>query len=121
MSCKGIQDGVGGEMKTILEGSRAVAEAAALCRPDVIAAYPITPQTHIVEDLAKIVSDGKLDSNYIMVESEHSAISAVQGAVAAGSRAYTATASQGLALMFEVLFATSGMRLPVDMKVANRA
>jgi pyruvate ferredoxin oxidoreductase alpha subunit len=105
----------------VLEGSRAVSETVKLCKPDVISAYPITPQTHIVEDLAKLVADGKLKSKFLEVESEFSAMSSMVGAVAAGSRVFTATSSQGLALMHEVLFATSGMRLPVVMVVANRA
>jgi len=105
----------------VLEGSRAVSETVALCKPDVISAYPITPQTHIVEDLAKLVADGKLKSKFLEVESEFSAMSSMVGAVAAGSRVFTATSSQGLALMHEVLFATSGLRLPVVMVVANRA
>ncbi|MDD5747559.1 MAG: pyruvate ferredoxin oxidoreductase [Actinomycetota bacterium] len=104
-----------------LEVSFAISEAAKLCRPDVIAAYPITPQTHIVEELARMVADGELDSEFIMVESEHSAMSACCGASAAGARTFTATASQGLALMHEVLFIASGLRLPVVMAVANRA
>jgi len=108
-------------VRKILEGSRAVAEVVMSCKPDVIAAYPITPQTHIVEDLAKLVADGELDSKYIMVESEFSAQSACQGASAAGSRTYTATSSQGLALMYEALWASAGMRLPIVMTVANRA
>lgn len=106
---------------TVLEGSRAAAEAVRLCRPDVIAAYPITPQTHIVEQLANMNADGSLKSKHIEVESEFSAISAATGASAAGSRAYTASCSQGLALMHEVLFATAGMRLPVVMTIVNRA
>ena len=108
-------------MKTILEGSRAVAETVKLCRPAVIAAYPITPQTVIVEALAKFVADGELKSKYLEVESEFSAISACLGATAAGYRSFTATSSQGLELMHEVLFTTAGMRLPVVMVVANRA
>lgn len=108
-------------MKKVLEASHAVAEAVKLAVPDVIAAYPITPQTHIVEELSQMVADGDLTSDYLRVESEFAAISAVLGASAAGSRAYTATASQGLALMYEVLFIVSGMRLPVVMNVANRA
>ncbi|MCK4808423.1 MAG: pyruvate ferredoxin oxidoreductase [Candidatus Aenigmarchaeota archaeon] len=106
---------------TVLEGSRAAAEAVRLCRPDVVAAYPITPQTHIVQELANMSADGSLKSKHIEVESEFSAISAATGASAAGSRSYTATCSQGLALMHEVLFATAGMRLPVVMTVVNRA
>lgn len=108
-------------MKTIVEGSFAVAKAAALCRPNVIAAYPITPQTHIVEFLAEMVANGESDAEYINVESEHSAISACIGASAAGVRAFTATSSQGLALMHEILYITSGMRLPIVMVNANRS
>jgi len=108
-------------VRKLMEGSEFVSETVRLCKPDVISAYPITPQTHIVENLAQIVADGKLKSKFLEVESEFSAISSVVGSVAAGSRAFTATSSQGLALMHEVLFATSGMRLPVVMVVANRA
>ena len=104
-----------------MEISLAAAEAVGLADADVVAAYPITPQTHIVEHLAELVSDGTLDAEYIAVESEHSAISACMGASAAGARTFTATASQGLALMHEILFAASSMRLPIVMAVANRA
>lgn len=104
-----------------MEGSHAVAHAVKACRPDVVAAYPITPQTHVVEELAQMVADCELDVEYVNVESEHSAMSACVGAAAAGSRTYTATASQGLALMFEVLFNASGMRLPIVMTNCNRA
>lgn len=105
----------------IMEGSIAVAQAVRRCRPQVISAYPITPQTHIVEALAEIVANGELAADYITVESEFSALSACEGAVAAGSRAYSATTSQGLALMFEVCFNMAGMRLPLVMTIANRA
>ncbi|MFA5331532.1 MAG: pyruvate synthase subunit PorA [Methanoregula sp.] len=108
-------------MLGITEGSQAVAEAVRLCRPQVVAAYPITPQTHIVEALADFVANGKLDADYITVESEFSALSACLGASAAGSRTYSATTSQGLALMFEVCFNVAGMRLPIIMTIANRA
>ena len=104
-----------------MEGSKVVAEAIYLCKPDVVSAYPITPQTHIVETLAQLIADGRIKSKFLEVESEFTAISSVAGAVAAGSRAFTATCSQGLALMHEVLFAIAGMRLPVVMVVANRA
>jgi pyruvate ferredoxin oxidoreductase alpha subunit len=104
-----------------LEVSIAVAEAAKLADVDVVAAYPITPQTHIVEHLAELVANGELDAAYVPVESEHSAMSASLGAAAAGARAFTATAGQGLELMAEVLYAVSGMRLPVVMTVVNRA
>jgi pyruvate ferredoxin oxidoreductase alpha subunit len=106
---------------TGLEVSIALADAVKLCNPDVIAAYPITPQTHIVEHLAELVADGELDAEYIPVESEHSAMSACMGSAAAGARTFTATASQGLALMNEVVYAAAPMRLPIVMAVANRA
>lgn len=108
-------------MKKYLEGSWAMAEAAKLCRPGVVAAYPITPQTHIVEHLAQFVADGKLKAEALNVESEHSAASVVLGAQAAGSRSFTCTSSQGLMLMGEVVFCIAGMRLPVMMICANRA
>lgn len=105
----------------VQEGSHSVADSIALCRPEVIASYPITPQTHIVEKLSALISNGELDAEYINVESEHSALSLVAGSTACGVRSFTATSSQGLALMHEVLHAVSGMRLPVTMVVANRA
>src|SRR5512136_265700 len=108
-------------MIEITEGSHAVADAVRLCRPQVIAAYPITPQTHIVEALAEMVADCRLDAEYITVENELSALSACVGASAAGSRTYSATTSQGLALMFEVCFNAAGLRLPIVMSIANRA
>jgi pyruvate ferredoxin oxidoreductase alpha subunit len=104
-----------------IEVSLAIAEAAKLARADVVAAYPITPQTHIVEHLAELVADGEMDAQYIPVESEHSAMSACLGASAAGARTFTATAGQGLELMHEVLYVASSMQLPVVMTVANRA
>jgi len=108
-------------MMEMIEGSHAVAEAVRNCRPQVVSAYPITPQTHIVEALADMVANCKLDAEYITVENELSALSACVGASAAGSRAYSATTSQGLALMFEVCFNAAGMRLPIVMSIANRA
>ncbi len=105
-----------------VEGSRAVAEAVALCRPEVICAYPISPQTHIVEALGEMVKSGALaDCEFINVESEFAAMSVAIGASAAGARAYTATASQGLLFMAEALFNASGLGLPIIMTVANRA
>lgn len=104
-----------------MEGSIALAEAVRLADTDVIAAYPITPQTHIVERLAEMVANGELDAEYIPVESEHSAMSACLGSSAAGARTFTATAGQGLELMHEVLYVAPPMRLPVIMAVANRA
>jgi pyruvate ferredoxin oxidoreductase alpha subunit len=105
-----------------LEGSRAVAEAVALCRPEVICAYPISPQTHIVEALGELVAEGAVGRcEFINVESEFAAMSVAIGASAAGARAYTATASQGLLFMAEALFNASGLGLPIVMTVANRA
>ncbi|MGZ4847743.1 MAG: pyruvate synthase subunit PorA [Halobacteriota archaeon] len=108
-------------MLEIMEGSHAVALAVKAARPNVVAAYPITPQTHIVEDISQLIADGDLDAQYVKVESEHSAMSVCIGASATGARTYTATTSQGLALMHEVLFNAAGMRLPIVMTVANRA
>lgn len=104
-----------------MEASFAVAEAAKLARIEVAAAYPITPQTHIVERLSELVADGEVDAEFICVESEHSAMSACLGSVATGARTYTATAGQGLELMHEVLSVASSSRLPVVLTVANRA
>jgi pyruvate ferredoxin oxidoreductase alpha subunit len=104
------------------EGSRAVAEAIALCRPEVICAYPISPQTHIVEALGEMVKAGRLTPcEFINVESEFAAMSVAIGASAAGARAYTATASQGLLFMVEAVYNASGLGLPIVMTVANRA
>jgi len=104
-----------------LEGSFAVAEAVRMANADVIAAYPITPQTHIVERLSEMVADGELDAEFICVESEHTAMSACVGASAGGARVFTCTAGQGLELMHEVLYIPSSMRLPVVAVIANRA
>jgi pyruvate ferredoxin oxidoreductase alpha subunit len=104
-----------------IEVSVAVADAAKLADVDVVSAYPITPQTHIVEHLAELVANGELKAAYIPVESEHSAMSACLGASAVGARTFTSTASQGLELMHEVLYVASAMRLPIVMAVANRA
>lgn len=104
-----------------LEGSQAIAKAIALCEPQVISAYPITPQTHIVEHLAQMKADGELTAEYVYAESEFAAASIVLGASAAGSRAYTATTSQGLLLMTEVLYNIAGMQLPLVITVASRA
>jgi len=104
-----------------MEVSLAIAEAVRMANADVIAAYPITPQTHIVERIAELVANGDLDAEYIPVESEHSAMSACLGSAAIGARTFTATAGQGLELMHEVLYVASAMRLPIIMAVANRA
>ena len=104
-----------------MEVSIAASVAAKLARVEVIAAYPITPQTHIVEHLADIVANGELDASYINVESEHSAMSACVGASASGARTFTSTSAQGMELMHEILFIASGMRLPIVMAAVNRA
>jgi pyruvate ferredoxin oxidoreductase alpha subunit len=105
-----------------IEGSHAVAEAVALCRPEVICAYPISPQTHIVEHCGALVHEGRVgDCQFINVESEFAALSVAIGASAAGARAYTATASQGLLFMAEAVYNASGLGLPIVMTVANRA
>jgi pyruvate ferredoxin oxidoreductase alpha subunit len=104
------------------EGSHAMAEAIALCRPEVICAYPITPQTHIVEGLSEIVRRGELgDCQYVNVESEFAAMSVAIGASAAGARAYTATSSQGLLFMAEAVYNAAGLGLPIVMTIGNRA
>ena len=102
-------------------GNEAVAHALKQINPDVCAAYPITPATELMQRFAAFVSNGQVDTELILVESEHSAMSACIGAAAAGGRVGTATSSQGLALMWEMLFITSGLRLPVVMTVVNRA
>ncbi|MDR3134514.1 MAG: pyruvate ferredoxin oxidoreductase [Deltaproteobacteria bacterium] len=104
-----------------IEVSLAVAEAVKLANTDVIAAYPITPQTHIVEHLSELVADGELDAAYIPVESEHSAMSSCIGSSAAGARTFTATSSQGLALMNEMIFIAPVLRTPIVLAIANRA
>jgi len=105
-----------------MEGSRAVAETVALCRPEVICAYPISPQTHIVEALSALVKTGELaPCEFVNVESEFAAMSVAIGASAAGARAYTATASQGLLYMAEAVYNASGLGLPIVMTIANRA
>lgn len=105
----------------VVEGSEAVAFAVKACRPQVISAYPISPQTHIVERLAQMRADGEIDAEYVRVESEFSAASVVSGASAAGSRSYTASSSQGLLLMTEVIYASVGLRLPFVITGVNRA
>lgn len=109
-------------MRKQIEGSQAVAQAVAACRPQVISAYPISPQTHIVEALSNLVKSGKLPGcEYINMESEFGAMSGCIGASACGARTYTATASQGLLFMSEAVFNASGLGLPIVMTVANRA
>lgn len=103
-----------------ISGNKAATLGAALVKPDLIAAYPITPQSSVVESLASMIADGNLDSTMIQVESEHSAMSVVQGAVMAGGRAFTATSAQGLALMYEPYFRMSTLRFPMVMAIATR-
>jgi len=107
--------------KLALTGNEAVAHAMRQINPDVVAAYPITPQTEIVMAFSQFVADGLVDTETIPVESEHSAMSACVGASASGARAMTATCSQGLALMWEIVYIASAMRLPIVMAVVNRA
>jgi len=102
-------------------GNEAVAEALRQTNPDVCAAYPITPATELMQRFAAFVSNGQVDTELILVESEHSAMSACIGAAAGGGRVATATSSQGLALMWEMLFIASGMRLPIVMPIVNRS
>ncbi|HSR22523.1 MAG TPA: pyruvate ferredoxin oxidoreductase, partial [Candidatus Eisenbacteria bacterium] len=105
-----------------VEGSVAVAETVALCRPEVVCAYPISPQTHIVESLSRLVKSGRLaPCEFVNVESEFAAMSVCIGASATGARTYTATASQGLLFMAEAVYNASGLGLPIVMTVANRA
>lgn len=104
----------------VLTGNYAAAEAAAMCRLDLISAYPITPQSSVVEHLAEMVYDGSVDADMVQVESEHTAMSVVQGAAAGGGRVFTATSAQGLALMYEPYFRMSTLRLPMVMAIATR-
>jgi pyruvate/2-oxoacid:ferredoxin oxidoreductase alpha subunit len=108
-------------MKKVIEGSQAVSEAARLAGVQVIAAYPITPQTHIVEALSEYCSNGTLNARFINVESEHSAMAAVVGASSGGARVFTASSSHGLAYMHEMLHWASAARLPIVMAEVNRA
>ena len=108
-------------MRRVVEGSQAVAEAVRLARVNVISAYPITPQTHIVEFLSEYCANGTMDARFLRVESEHSALAALIGAATTGVRAFTATSGQGLALMHELLHWASGARLPIVMAEVNRA
>src|SRR5450756_1084766 len=108
-------------VKKAITGAQAAAEAMRQINPDVVVAYPITPQTPIVEQFAQYVADGIVDTEMVPVESEHSAMSATVGAETAGARAMSATSSQGLALMWEIVAATPGLRLPIVMSLVNRA
>ena len=102
-------------------GDDAVAEAAKAVNPDVVAAYPITPQTIIVEKFAEFVADGEVDTEFVTVESEHSAMSACVGASSVGARVFTSSASAGLMLMYEIIFIAASSRTPIVMAIANRA
>jgi len=104
-----------------MDGNTAVAEAMRQINPDVMAAYPITPQTSIVQTFSNFVADGLVDTEFVTVESEHSAMSACVGAAGAGARVMTATAANGLALMWEIVYIAASLRLPIVMPVANRA
>ncbi|MFW9928736.1 MAG: transketolase C-terminal domain-containing protein [Candidatus Thorarchaeota archaeon] len=104
-----------------MTGDEAVAQAVKLVDPDVIAAYPITPQTIIVERISDFYANGEINSEYVTVESEHSAMSACVGAASTGARVFTASSSQGILLMYEILFIAASARLPIVMSVANRA
>ena len=108
-------------MKQVMEGSHAASEAVRLAKVQVISAYPITPQTHIVEALAEYCENGTMDAQFLCVESEHSALAAVVSASTMGVRTFTATSSHGLALMHELLHWASGARLPIVMAEVNRA
>ncbi|MDR3155545.1 MAG: hypothetical protein LBT90_00365 [Holosporaceae bacterium] len=117
-----MKEKLGGIMLHQLEGSQAIAKVVAMCRPNLICAYPITPQTHIVEELGEIVRSGELQNcEYLNVESEMAALSATIGAQAAGIRSYTATSSQGLLHMAEAIYNASGLELPIVMTIGNRA
>ena len=105
----------------VWDGNHAAAQALRQCQVDVVSAYPITPSTPIVEGYAKFKSDNYIEGEFVMVESEHAAMSGCVGAAAAGGRVATATSSQGLALMAEVLYQASGMRLPIVLNLVNRA
>jgi pyruvate ferredoxin oxidoreductase alpha subunit len=109
------------EKAVALTGNEAAAYGMRQCNPDVVAAYPITPQTEVVQIYSSFVADGLVDTRMVTVESEHSAMSACAGASAAGARVMTATSSQGLALMWEILYIAAGLRLPIVMPVTNRA
>src|SRR5574341_1817418 len=120
MPCGCNKDGEGEGMKRVITGDHAVAIGAKLCRVEVVPAYPITPQTLIIEHIADFVNDGELDAKFLTMESEHSVMSAAAAASAAGATLFTATSSQGLAFMHEMLYATAPLRLPVVMANASR-
>ena len=108
-------------MKEFIEGSAAIARIIKMCKPGVISAYPITPQTHIGENLVQFIADGEMNCEFVNSESEHSSASIILGVSAVGVRTYNSTSSQGLLLMLEVLYSIAGMRLPLVITCANRA
>ena len=108
-------------IKERMSGNEAVAYAMRQVRPDVMGAFPITPSTEIPQYFSKYIADGKVDTDFVAVESEHSAMSVCIGAAAAGARAITATSSAGLAFMWELLYVAASSRLPITMAVVNRA
>jgi len=120
MPCGCNKDGEGENMKKVITGDHAVAIGAKLSRVEVVPAFPITPQTLIIEHIADFVNDGEMDAKFLTMESEHSVMSAAAAAEAAGARVFTATSSQGLAFMHEMVYATAPLRLPVVMANANR-
>ncbi|MCZ7362220.1 MAG: pyruvate ferredoxin oxidoreductase, partial [Candidatus Methanoperedens sp.] len=107
-------------MKKVITGDHAIAIGAKLSRVEVVPAFPITPQTLIIEHIADFVNDGEMDAKFLTMESEHSVMSAAAAAEAAGARVFTATSSQGLAFMHEMLYATAPLRLPIVMANASR-
>jgi pyruvate ferredoxin oxidoreductase alpha subunit len=117
----GYQNGKGGKMIVARTGNEAMAEAMRQIKPDVVAAYPITPATEVVQLFSKFVHDGEVDTEFVPAESEHSAISACVGASSTGARVMTSTSSQGLALMHEILFIAAGLRLPIVICLVNRS
>src|SRR5205085_5588839 len=121
MPARRDRNDAGGTVKKVIVGNHAVSWGVALARAEVIAAYPITPQTQIVEELAEMCADGRLDARFVKVESEHSAMAACIGASATGVRAFTATSSQGLLLMHELLHWAGMGRLPIVIADVNRA
>src|SRR3972149_1397198 len=121
MSPRGHFSERGGEMKRVITGNQAVAYGVILSRVDVISAYPITPQTTIVEELSELIANGRLNTRFLKVESEHSAMAALIGASTGGGRCFTATSSHGLAYMHEMLHWASGARLPIVLVNVNRA
>jgi len=120
LQTEGCEDG-SRRVKKLLTSNEAVAEAVRIAKPDVVAAYPITPQSPVVEKIALMVEEGVLNSTFVRVESEHSAMGVVVGAATAGARVFTATASHGLAYMYEMCWWAAGSRLPVVMAVAARS